>query len=58
MSVGLLQLLIILLITLLLFGAGKLPKAMSDLGKGIKSFRSSISDEHNTDSNPNENNGE
>lgn len=42
MSIG--QLLVILLIILVLFGAGKLPHVMSELGRGIKSFRSGMSD--------------
>lgn len=44
MSVGIGQLLIILLIILLIFGAGKLPSVMSDLGKGLKAFRKGIKD--------------
>ena len=40
MSIG--HLLVILLIILVLFGAGRLPQVMSDLGKGVKSFRDSI----------------
>ena len=36
MSLG--HLLIILLIVLVLFGAGKLPQVMSDLGKGLKAL--------------------
>ena len=38
------QLLIILVIILVLFGAGKLPQVMSDLGKGLKSFRDGMKD--------------
>jgi sec-independent protein translocase protein TatA len=49
MGVSLLQLLLILLIVLLLFGAGKLPKVMSDLGKGLKSFKSAINEEEKKD---------
>ena len=49
MGVSLLQLLIILLIVLLLFGAGKLPNVMSDLGKGLKSFKSAINEEEKKD---------
>ena len=49
MGFSLLQLLLILLIVLLLFGAGKLPKAMSDLGKGLKSFKSAINEEEKKD---------
>lgn len=33
------QLLVVLLLVLVLFGAGKLPQVMSDLGKGLKSFK-------------------
>ncbi len=42
MSIGIGQLLLILLIILLIFGAGKLPSVMSDLGKGLKAFRKEI----------------
>ncbi len=44
MSIGAGQLLIILVIILVLFGAGKLPQVMSDLGKGLKSFREGTKD--------------
>src|SRR3546814_12730133 len=37
--------LIVLLIVLLLFGAGKLPRVMGDLAKGIKNFKSGLKDE-------------
>ncbi|MCC8397715.1 MAG: twin-arginine translocase TatA/TatE family subunit, partial [Rickettsia endosymbiont of Labidopullus appendiculatus] len=33
------HLLVILLIILVLFGAGKLPQVMSDLAKGLKAFK-------------------
>ncbi|MBF0123985.1 MAG: twin-arginine translocase TatA/TatE family subunit [Magnetococcales bacterium] len=36
------ELLIILLIVFIFFGAGKLPKMMSDLGKGMRSFKRSL----------------
>ena len=49
MGISIWQLLIILLIVLLLFGAGKLPKVMSDLGKGLKSFKSAINEEEKKD---------
>lgn len=45
MGVSIVQLLIILLIILVLFGAGKLPQVMSDLGKGLKAFKSSMREE-------------
>ena len=36
------HLLIILLIILVLFGAGKLPQVMADLGRGLKAFKSGL----------------
>lgn len=42
------HLLIILIIVLVLFGAGKLPQMMSDMGKGMKAFKNGIKDEENT----------
>ncbi len=40
---------IILIVVLLLFGKGKIPSLMGDLAKGIKSFKSNMSDEQNSD---------
>ncbi|MBN8512225.1 MAG: twin-arginine translocase TatA/TatE family subunit [Rickettsiales bacterium] len=45
MGISIFQLLLVLLIILVLFGAGKLPQVMSDLGKGLKAFKSSMKDE-------------
>lgn len=36
---------IVLLVILLVFGAGKLPKVMGDAAKGIKAFRSNMKDD-------------
>lgn len=41
---GTLKLLIILLIVLVIFGAGKLPKVMGDLGRGIRSFKKGLNE--------------
>ena len=54
MGISLFQLLVILLIVLLLFGAGKLPNVMSDLGKGLKSFKSAMNEEEKKDDNSSE----
>lgn len=45
MGIGISQLLVVLLIILVLFGAGRLPQVMADLGKGVKALRSSLKDE-------------
>ena len=44
-SIGLPQILVILLIVLLIFGARRLPEIGSSLGKGIRSFKSSVTGE-------------
>lgn len=41
-SVGLPELLIILVIVIIIFGAGKLPQLGRGLGEGIKNFRTSL----------------
>ncbi|MDX1975653.1 MAG: twin-arginine translocase TatA/TatE family subunit [Rickettsiales bacterium] len=42
MGLSLSHLLLILLIVLLVFGAGKLPKVMGDIGKGVRSMRDGL----------------
>jgi sec-independent protein translocase protein TatA len=39
MSLSLGHLLIVLLLVFVLFGAGKLPRVMGDIGKGIRNLR-------------------
>lgn len=41
-GMGTSELIIILVIVLVVFGAGKLPKVMKDLGKGVKSFKDAM----------------
>lgn len=45
MSVGAGQIILIVVAILLIFGAGRLPRIMEDLAKGIKSFKKGMSDE-------------
>ena len=45
MSVGAGQIILIIIAVLLIFGAGRLPKIMEDLAKGIKSFKKGMADE-------------
>ena len=40
-----LQLIIVLVIVLLLFGRNKIPQLMGDIAKGIKSFRAGLKEE-------------
>ncbi len=43
------HLIVILLILLLLFGAGKLPSVMADLAKGVKSFKKNLDSDDSCD---------
>ena len=43
-GLGFQELLVILVIVLIIFGAGKLPSVGANLGKAIKGFKSSIGD--------------
>lgn len=45
MSVGIGELLLILVIVFVLFGAGKLPQVMNDIGKGIKGLKKGLKEE-------------
>jgi sec-independent protein translocase protein TatA len=47
MSLGVWELMLILAIVFVLFGAGKLPQVMSDLGKGVKSLKEGLKGEQN-----------
>jgi len=49
MGMSLTQLIVILLVILILFGAGKLPKVMGDLGRGLKAFRDEMKDDKDKD---------
>ncbi|MBF0445404.1 MAG: twin-arginine translocase TatA/TatE family subunit [Magnetococcales bacterium] len=44
-GLGATELIIILVIVLVVFGAGKLPKVMKDMGKGVKSFKDAMAEE-------------
>ncbi len=50
MSIGLPQILLVVLLVLLLFGAGRLPRLMGDMAKGIKSFKQGMKDDLDVDS--------
>ncbi len=45
MSIGIWQVLLILAIVLIIFGAGKLPQVMGDVAKGVKSFKAGLKDD-------------
>lgn len=45
MGIGIWQILIVVVLVFLLFGAGRLPRVMGDIAKGIKSFKKGMSDD-------------
>lgn len=52
MSIGIWQVVLILLIVLIIFGAGKLPKVMGDVAKGVKNFKAGLKDEGEAEGDP------
>ncbi len=50
MAIGFWQIALIVVAILILFGAGKLPKVMGDLGKGMRSFKEGIKGEDDSKS--------
>ena len=51
MGLSLPNIIIILFIVLILFGAGKLPKVMGDLGKGIRNFKDGLKEDEEKNKN-------
>lgn len=49
MTPGIWQIAIVVILVLLIFGAGRLPRIMEDLAKGIKSFKKGMNDDASTD---------
>lgn len=44
--IGFGEIALIVLVVLIVFGAGKLPNVMGDLGKGMRSFKEGLRDEN------------
>ena len=49
-DIGVPELLIVLVIVVLVFGPGRLSKTMSEIGKGLRAFKESMSSEEEADS--------
>ncbi len=47
--IGTWQLVLILVIVFALFGAGKLPRVMGDIGKGLRNLKDGLRDEDKND---------
>jgi sec-independent protein translocase protein TatA len=48
-SIGLPELLVILVVAVLLFGGKKIPELAKGLGEGIKNFKNAVKEEHDHD---------
>lgn len=63
-GIGMGEMVVILLIILIIFGAGKLPQIGDALGKGIRNFKTSVTgkdeepDQEGADAKPNDNGGQ
>lgn len=49
MGIGIKEIIIVLLVVLIVFGAGKLPRVMGDLGRGLRNFKDGLKGEDNDD---------
>lgn len=49
MSIGIWQLALIIILVLILFGAGKLPVVMGEIGKGMRNFKRGLNEEGESD---------
>ena len=58
MSPSIWQILIVVALVLLLFGAGRLPRIMGDVAEGIKSFKKGMSDDDKKEDKNIENNSD
>ncbi|WP_119165665.1 Sec-independent protein translocase subunit TatA/TatB [Algihabitans albus] len=54
MGISFWQIAIVVLIVVLLFGAGKIPRLMKDVGSGINQFKRGLKEESNSDENSEE----
>lgn len=50
MGLSIWHILVVLIVVLVVFGVGKLPTVMGDLGKGIRNFKSGLNGETETKS--------
>ena len=57
-GLGITELLIILVIILVMFGAGRIPEVFEGLGKGIKNFRKAVSAPDEIDVTPQDEKGD
>jgi len=49
MGLSLTHIILLLVVVLVIFGAGKLPQIMGDLGKGMRNFKSGLNDASKND---------
>ena len=52
-GLGVTELIIILVLILIMFGAGKLPKVMGDVAKGVKNFKQGMKEDGTEDASTN-----
>ncbi len=50
MSLGIWQIVLLLILVFILFGAGKLPKVMGDFAKGLRAFKDGMREDSDSES--------
>lgn len=54
MSLSIWHVILVLVVVLIIFGAGKLPRVMGDVAKGIKNFKAGLGTDSDTPPKPDE----
>lgn len=54
MGISIWQIMLVVLVVVVLFGAGRLPRLMGDMAKGIKSFKQGMKEDLDTTSSDND----
>lgn len=54
MNLGIFEIVLILLVGVIIFGANKIPAVMGDFGKGIRNFKQGLRGPADADDRPNE----
>jgi sec-independent protein translocase protein TatA len=49
MNIGFTEIILVLAVVMIVFGAGKLPRVMGDLGKGLREFKNNMAEDDEED---------
>ncbi len=49
MAPGVIQIIVVIILVMVLFGAGRIPSIMENIAKGVNSFKKGLKDEDNSE---------